>query len=137
MAERALRQCNHLGCTALTRESRCEAHKRVAGRGTSRNRPGDPFYSSAPWRRLRAVKLAEDPLCEECLELDLTTPGEHVDHILDRRDRPDLALAKSNLKTLCASHHNRKTALTMAKRRRGRRHGKTRATTETDADAGD
>lgn len=69
--------------------------------------------------------------------MGITKVGEHVDHILDRCDRPDLAFADENLSTKCESHHNRKTALTMAKRRRGRRNGQTRTTTETDADAGD
>lgn len=121
MALRALRECAHVGCRELTRETRCERHKKERGRGTSRNRPGDPFYSSRAWRRKRAAKLARDPLCEECLARGLTKGAEHVDHTLDRRDRPDLAFADENLRSLCESCHNRKTARTMARRRRERK----------------
>lgn len=120
MALRALRECAHVGCRELTRETRCGRHQKERGRGTRRNRPGDPFYSSRAWRRKRAAKLARDPLCEECLARGLTKGAEHVDHTLDRRDRPDLAFADENLRSLCESCHNRKTARTMARRRRER-----------------
>jgi 5-methylcytosine-specific restriction protein A len=136
MALRALRECGHIGCRELSRNSRCERHQREKGRGTSRNRPGDPFYSSPAWRRLRAAKLAEDPLCEDCLERGLTTAATEVDHIIDRCDRPDLALVKSNLSSKCKSDHSRKTAKTMAKRRRGKRNGGTGTTSEADSRPG-
>ena len=119
MAQRALRICPHSGCNELTRTSRCPRHTREQGRGTSRNRPGDPFYSSKAWRQLRAAKLLKDPLCEDCLEVGVTKSAREVDHQLDRRDRPDLELTEDNLRSLCKSHHSRKTANTQARRRRG------------------
>jgi 5-methylcytosine-specific restriction protein A len=117
MASRALQSCGHPGCGVTTRGSRCPKHAREKGRGTSRNRPGDPFYSSQAWRRLRRAVLAEGPLCVACLERDLTTAATEVDHVLDRVDRPDLQLARSNLQPLCKSCHSRKTRRTQNRKR--------------------
>lgn len=65
----------------------------------------DPFYRSAKWRALRAQVLRAHPVC--------TVPGcgrlaNAVDHIVPRarggRDAP------SNLRAMCTSCHNRRTA---------------------------
>ncbi len=40
------------------------------------------FYRSAAWRKLRLVKLDQQPLCEECLKHDRHTPAQMVDHIV-------------------------------------------------------
>ena len=61
------------------------------------------FYGSVRWRRLRALVLAEQPLCGECEEM----PAEMVHHILERNNRPDLELERSNLVALCHACHNR------------------------------
>ncbi len=71
----------------------------------------DGFYSCAPWRRVRALKLAESPLCEDPFRRH---PGAFVlatdvDHRIPRRERPDLALAKDNLQPLCHACHSAKT----------------------------
>lgn len=65
-------------------------------------------YNTTTWKRLRAAKLRQDPLCEYC-----PTPGRrlatHVDHekpIADGGEPFDLA----NLKSACAPCHNAKTA---------------------------
>lgn len=65
----------------------------------------DPFYRSPTWRQLRAAVLRCDPVC--------ATPGcdraaSHVDHIRPRSEGGADALA--NLRALCASCHNRRTA---------------------------
>ena len=66
----------------------------------------DPFYLSPYWKRLRAVVLARDPYCR--------TPGctrrsTHADHIVPRSQGGRDILA--NLRGLCASCHNRRTAM--------------------------
>jgi len=65
----------------------------------------DPFYRTAEWRRLRAIVLARDPVCRtpRC-----GRPSSHVDHVTPRREGgSDDPL---NLRGLCESCHNRRTA---------------------------
>jgi 5-methylcytosine-specific restriction protein A len=79
------------------------------------------FYCSAAWRRLRAAHLTESPLCADCKNEGIIEPATQVDHVKDRKDHPELALDQSNLRSLCLSHHSRKTAST---RRWGSKAGK-------------
>jgi 5-methylcytosine-specific restriction protein A len=69
--------------------------------------PCDPFYASADWRDLRRRALKRDRYrCTLCCA-DLRKPGSsRVDHVLSRRQRPDLALALGNLRSLCAACDN-------------------------------
>ena len=39
------------------------------------------LYKSARWQRLRAAKLAQDPLCEWCLEQEIVEPATEVHHV--------------------------------------------------------
>lgn len=64
------------------------------------------FYASGRWRRLRALKLATDPLCQECLLKGKLEPADTVHHIHERLQRPDLALEIENLLSVCASCHS-------------------------------
>lgn len=65
----------------------------------------DPFYRSSEWRWLRQETLMRDPFCR--------TPGcnrlsTHADHIVARKaGGPDTL---SNLRGLCTSCHNRRSA---------------------------
>ncbi|TIV38951.1 MAG: HNH endonuclease [Mesorhizobium sp.] len=38
------------------------------------------LYSTARWKRLREVKLAQQPLCEWCLEQEIVEPATEVHH---------------------------------------------------------
>jgi 5-methylcytosine-specific restriction endonuclease McrA len=71
----------------------------------------DPFYHSNAWRELRYLCLKRDhwhcTVCERSVRLKGSA---RVDHIIDRRERPDLALMLSNLRTLCASCDNKRHA---------------------------
>lgn len=81
-------------------------------------RGGDPFYSSRRWRKVRKIKIMNDPLCEECLLANITTAADEVDHIKPRKPTaysgPEPAqgwgedLAIDNLRSLCKPHHARK-----------------------------
>src|SRR6185437_6536452 len=53
--------------------------------------PHDPLYSSTAWRRLRKVKLAEEPLCRHCIA------------------RGGAPFDAANLQSLCRPCHARKT----------------------------
>jgi 5-methylcytosine-specific restriction protein A len=58
--------------------------------------------------------LAEEPLCRKCLESGQVAAAIDVDHIIPLRRRPDLRLDRSNLQSLCKSHHSQKTLLESA-----------------------
>jgi 5-methylcytosine-specific restriction protein A len=66
------------------------------------------FYSSTPWLRVRRSKLLMNPLCVECEGNGLVVAAKHVHHVIDRKQRPDLALDLENLQSLCAPCHNAK-----------------------------
>lgn len=80
----------------------------------ARNKPGDPFYTGRRWRRFRAWFLARNPLCVDPFghhrQDGVTVRSFHVDHIVPRRQRPDLSFDEANCQGLCASCHSRKTA---------------------------
>lgn len=57
------------------------------------------------WSKLRFRFLHHNPLCIVC-----GAKATHVDHIQSVRDRPDLRLEPSNLRSMCASCHSRRTA---------------------------
>ena len=64
--------------------------------------PGDPFYGSAEWRRVRTEFLAAHPSCY------CGRRATHVDHVVPRR-RGGAPYAWGNLQGLCHGCHNRKT----------------------------
>lgn len=105
-----LRKCNHVGCNKMTRQGRCDEHKARE----SKNRPGDPFYSSRDWITIRDMRRQLSPCCELCLKEGRTKPTFAIDHIKPRATHPELELDIDNTQGLCESCHNRKTAKEMA-----------------------
>lgn len=106
--------CATQGCPALVAEpgrSRCPAHQRAEWREQNARRPRGlrQFYDSPEWRQLRAAHLELYPECQDCSTAGRTTPAAQVDHVVRLRERPDLALEPSNLKSLCKSCHSSKT----------------------------
>lgn len=67
------------------------------------------FYQSTAWRKLRAVKLKQQPLCEECLSKGIHTSAKVADHIVPI-NRGGVALNIENLQSLCDRCHNVKSA---------------------------
>lgn len=69
------------------------------------------IYKSTRWRKLRALKIAEQPLCEMCLKEGKTTIAEDVHHIEsfmstdDHMRRMALAYDYENLMSICKMHH--------------------------------
>ena len=61
------------------------------------------------WTQVRTQKIRRDPLCEDCLLEGQTTPADEVDHVVPIKKDPSLRLVMSNLRSLCKSHHQRKT----------------------------
>ncbi|EKA7406927.1 HNH endonuclease [Vibrio parahaemolyticus] len=76
------------------------------------------IYQSTKWRKLRARKAKESPLCENCLTYNIIKPVDVVDHIKPLLDYPDLAYVFSNLQSLCHQCHNDKTAKETAERKK-------------------
>ncbi len=116
MAQPALRVCPEGGCNELTRGGRCDKHRRTDRQREYERTPermaDDRWYHRQVWKRLRAAKLNDDPLCVLCQEQGRTVVATEVDHIIDRKERPDLALDWDNLQGLCKSCHSGKTART-------------------------
>jgi 5-methylcytosine-specific restriction protein A len=71
---------------------------------------GKEFLRTPEWRRLAYDTIkAQGRRCKMCGR----TPQQHgiainVDHIKNRRDRPDLALNPNNLQVLCDDHNHGK-----------------------------
>ena len=68
------------------------------------------FYNSSRWKKARAYVLTANPLCKFCLDEGVVEPAIDVDHIIDLKKRPDLALSLPNLQGLCKRHHSEKSA---------------------------
>lgn len=61
------------------------------------------------WRKVRALALARDNhLCQDCLAKGRATPATQVDHVIPKANGGGDDL--DNLRSLCHSHHNEKTA---------------------------
>jgi|SRR6187399_3158604 5-methylcytosine-specific restriction protein A len=72
---------------------------------------GDPLYSSARWRRLRARHLAKFPLCETCgTEENRVVAARCVDHRKAVSQGGDPFPDHGGLASLCWKHHSQKTA---------------------------
>jgi len=99
---------------ASLRHSRQQSDQQY-GRARKAKRGPDP-RSTARWRKLRAMKLAQQPLCEHCQAQGRVTPATQVDHIVEVMLRPDLAFELGNLQSICHRHHAAKSAA----ERRGR-----------------
>ena len=106
MPTQPLRFCNVPGCSHLVISGPCAEHaaQREHGRGNWELRK---LYRTAPWRRLRAIVLQEEPTCPECLEQGFITPTQDVHH--RHKATPDNFFDRSNLQALCAPHHSEHT----------------------------
>lgn len=112
MAGNPLRRCNRPGCRTLTRNDggMCDAHQKRDHTTTKPIAECDQFASGRRWRKLRAMFIAEHPLCSDCFEAGRIRAVEEVHHIESRRDAPDRAYDVDNLMALCKSCHSRRTA---------------------------
>lgn len=70
-----------------------------------------PHYSTKRWQRVRALHLADNPLCVRCHEVGKLTPANVLDHIIPHRidDTIDF-FDSSNHQGLCTRCHNQKNA---------------------------
>ena len=109
------RICLHPGCRALTDQAKCPEHRTNYTEGqqsyeqTPERQESHRFYNTTRWRNLRRKHLRSSPLCAHCLTEDRTTLANQVDHVVPRKERPDLAMDPTNLQSLCPRHHAIKT----------------------------
>lgn len=97
--------CSACGIKHSNGGNYCTVHMRLSPRSMKR---ADPFYTSRLWRRTRSYHIQREPLCRECKNQGINTPGEHVDHIKPIKQGGH-ATDSDNLQTLCASCHSKKT----------------------------
>lgn len=101
------RPCGKCGQLIRYPATRCQPCTRKQRAATDEKKgEGRQFYGTTEWRKVRAKRLQLDPWCScGCWEKANT-----VDHILSRRERPDLALSLSNTRSFYENCHNRHTA---------------------------
>ena len=69
------------------------------------------IYNTPRWKKLRAAKVAENPLCEVCLAAGRVTPTDEVHHVIpldftmERIRLEELAYDWDNLKSVCVECH--------------------------------
>src|SRR4051812_15978230 len=92
--------------TAIPGPTKRETYDRYA-----RDRESYEFYKSPAWRRLRAMKIRQSPLCERCLKSGRYVNAAIVHHVIELRADWSLAFEWDNLESLCSpchtSHHKR------------------------------
>lgn len=117
MAQKPLRPCRHAGCGVLTREGYCERHRPTHKRRISADYHG--WYNLPIWTdRLRPQHLLAEPFCRACAARGDRVRATVVDHIQPHRGDWQRFTDPDNLQSLCKYHHDRKTALEMARDRR-------------------
>ena len=69
------------------------------------------WIHSAVWQKLRRAKLAQNPLCEDCLEHDKFVSATEVHHVypvddaMSRAEREKRMFDFHNLRALCHACH--------------------------------
>lgn len=67
------------------------------------------IYNTARWKRLRALKLSEDPTCAPCEARGVIRQASHVDHIVAMAKGGESFPDLEGLMSMCASCHSIKT----------------------------
>ena len=109
---RPKKPCNAPHCPQLVEagERYCKEHKTENNRQVKQRRSDAPYsrlYDTAPWKRLRAMKLALDPLCEPCQREGRVTPATVAHHKEELRDGGALLTELDELESMCWSCHSK------------------------------
>jgi len=102
-------KCRELGChnQKTTRSTFCLLH---GGAPTEKGKANSALYSSAYWRKQRAIQLSTNPLCAGCLCSGKVVQAEHIDHVFPHRQNTD-KFKRNIFQSLCASCHTLKTQM--------------------------
>lgn len=107
MPVRPARLCKHVGCDAITTNRLCDVHQATEHRDKAQGRDVyHRWYSMARWRQVRLIMLANNPLCNLCVD---PNPATIVDHIVPHKGNYDLFWDQSNYQSLCKMCHDKKT----------------------------
>jgi len=100
---KSLAPCSVKGCPTLSRQNRCDAHRKAAEakRGSSAERG----YGT-DWRKVRTIYLTRFPYCQD--KAGCINPATDVHHIHGEGPRGDNS--DESLQALCHSHHSKQTA---------------------------
>lgn len=116
--------CVAPACKNIVRDggSRCEKHRKTAKKERVENRKitgrrNSKIYNTQRWKRLSIKKRTVTPFCENCEDHGVMKVADVVDHIVELEDGGE-PYEWSNLKSLCHSCHNNKTADEARKRKR-------------------
>ena len=105
------RACRQPGCRNTTHNKRgyCDDHIGAGDRAYRASRPDtaeQKFYASAQWRKVRKLKLQQDPLCEICERQHVVKAATIVHHKQEIKQGGD-PFAWDNIESVCASCHMR------------------------------
>jgi 5-methylcytosine-specific restriction protein A len=110
MPSKPVSGCHVSMCTALSVEQSglCAEHLKARNQMIDKDRgtPSERGYDRQ-WQHIRAMVLAEEPLCRGCIKKNYATAASQVDHI-DGNVHNNL---RTNLQPLCLSCHSKKTAI--------------------------
>ena len=73
---------------------------------TARDAASKAFYHTRAWLKLRLIKLAETPYCEDCHERGELVAASHVHHVVEIKDDWSRRLDIDNLRSLCHRCHS-------------------------------
>ena len=106
MPQRLRGPCKAPGCPGLaTHHGYCDRHADLYRPPEDRRPSARRRGYSATWDRLRAMKLARDPLCEVCKDRGLITPAAMVHHKVPITQGGDPLPDLDGLESLCLSCH--------------------------------
>ncbi len=123
--------CNHFQCPKLITpgDRYCDEHTWEKQRKYNRNHKAarakrddhkeNAFYGSVRWKRLRAMKLAEAPLCERCEEQGRVVQAAVVHHTTPVKADGDYLPTLAMLESLCKSCHSKEHYSDTLRRGRG------------------
>lgn len=109
MPTKPKRPCGYPRCPALTVDRYCDKHRKQEHQAYKQQRTDkdeQAFYNSTPWRKVRAMKLRQDPLCEECGKQGRIKEAALVHHLQEIKDGGE-RLAFDNLQSVCTACHNK------------------------------
>ncbi|MEH6347775.1 MAG: HNH endonuclease [Bermanella sp.] len=108
-----MKPCNHPGCGKLIEPTvtHCVKHKQIVNkqREVGRKNSYQRGYTGQ-WRKARLGFLAKHPLCNRCIDDNITEEATVVDHIIPHRGNNDVFWDRLNWQPLCKRCHDRKTA---------------------------